>query len=69
MGCGCVAIGELICTQCHQPIEHGERYLLIADDDMTEDQKQRICVDCCIKQKSAAYRKEKGEKILTFFPD
>ena len=69
MRCGCVATGESKCTQCNQNIEHGERYLLIAEDDMVEDQKQRICVDCCLKQKYAAYRKEKGEKILTFFPD
>ena len=66
---GCIAIGEIKCDICNNTIEHGERYLLISDDDDAEEEKQRICVDCCIKKKYAAYIKEKGEQVLTFFPD
>jgi hypothetical protein len=69
MRCGCVAIGEFKCTKCNRYVEHGERYLLIAENDAPEDERQRICVDCCLKQKYAAYIKEKGEKVLTFFPE
>lgn len=66
---GCIVIGETQCALCQNTIEHGERYLLIADDDEAEDKKQRICVDCSIKKKYAAYVKEKGEQVLTFFPE
>ena len=66
---GCIVIGETQCALCKNTIEHGERYLLIADDDEAEDKKQRICVDCSIKKKYAAYIKEKGEQVLTFFPE
>ncbi len=66
---GCIAIGEIKCDICNNTIEHGERYLLISDDDEAEEKKQRICVDCCIKEKHAAYIKEKGEQVLTFFPE
>jgi hypothetical protein len=66
---GCVAIGEIKCNNCKRLIEHGERYLLMAGDNDTEESKQRICVDCCLKEKYAAYIKEKGEQILSFFAD
>ena len=69
MRCGCVAIGEIKCALCQRIVEHGERYLLIAEDDAPEDKKQRICVDCALKENYAAYVKEKGEKVLTFFAD
>jgi hypothetical protein len=69
MRCGCIAIGEFKCTMCNRYVEHGERYLLIAENDAPEDKRQRICVDCCLKKKYADYIKEKGEKVLTFFPD
>jgi hypothetical protein len=66
---GCIAIGELKCDVCKRNIEHGERYLLIAEDDATEDKKQRICTDCCISKKYATHVKEKGAEVLTFFSE
>jgi len=65
---GCIVIGEIKCDICKRTVEHGERYLLIADDDEAEEKKQRICVDCSVKKNYAAYIKEKGEQVLTFFP-
>jgi hypothetical protein len=57
------------CDGCKRNIEHGERYLLIAEDNEAEDKKQRICVDCCVSKKHASYIKEKGEEVLTFFSE
>ncbi len=64
---GCITIGIVKCNNCERIIEHGERYLLISEDSDAEDQKQRICVDCCVSKKYARNIKEKGEEILTFF--
>lgn len=64
---GCIAIGEMKCSLCKGAIDHGQRYLLIEDENKPETQ-QVICVDCSLKKKYAAYIKEKGEQILTFFP-
>ena len=65
---GCIAIGEMKCSLCQNSISHGQRYLLIEDEANPEPQPQIICVDCSLKRKYAAYIKEKGEQILTFFP-
>jgi hypothetical protein len=66
---GCIAIGTMKCDSCKRTIEHGERYLLIAEDNEAEDKKQRICIDCCVSKKYATYLKEKGEEVLTFFSE
>jgi hypothetical protein len=29
----------------------------------------RICVDCCLSKGYARYTEEKGQKVLTFFPE
>ena len=64
---GCIAIGETECNICKCSIEHGDRYLLIEDEE-NEESKQRICINCCVEKNYAAYVVEKGEKVLTFFP-
>jgi hypothetical protein len=64
---GCIAIGETECSICNGSIEHGDRYLLIEDEE-NEESKQRICIKCCVEKNYAAYVVEKGEKVLTFFP-
>ena len=64
MNRGCIATGDTKCNFCGRTIQHGERYMCIEE----EENKQRCCVDCCLKNGSATYIKEKGEKILTFFP-
>lgn len=65
MNCGCIAVGEIKCDGCNNLIEHGQRYLLIEEQ---EDEKSRFCVECCLNKGYAAYVKEKGEQVLTFFP-
>jgi hypothetical protein len=65
---GCIAIGVLKCDNCNQNIEHGERYLLIENDD-DEEKKIRYCVNCCMEKNYANYIIEKGENILTFFAE
>lgn len=62
---GCIVIGELQCDSCNRPMQHGERYLLIEEN---EGQKSRFCVDCCLNKGYATYVKEKGERVITFFP-
>jgi hypothetical protein len=69
MRCGCIAIGEIKCDLCKRIIEHGERYLLIAEDGEAEDKNQRFCVDCSVKENYAVYVKEKGEQVLTFLAE
>lgn len=64
MNRGCIAIGEIKCDGCQRLIEHGQRYLLL---ERSEGEKSRFCVDCCLSKGYAAYVKEKGERVLTFF--
>jgi hypothetical protein len=63
---GCIAIDEVQCDGCHRPIEYGGRYLVIGSE---EGDQQRLCVDCCLSRGYASYRTEKGEQIITFFPE
>ena len=65
MNRGCVSAGQLECDSCQRTIEPGARYLLTEDD---EDKKARFCVECSLNKGYAAYVKEKGEEVLTFFP-
>jgi hypothetical protein len=65
MNRGCVSAGEIKCDDCQRLIEPGERYLLMEEK---EGEKSRLCVECCLAKSYAAYVKEKGEKVLTFFP-
>ena len=65
MNRGCVAAGEIKCDGCQRLIEQGQRYLLMEEK---EDDKTRLCVECCLIKGYAAYVTEKGEKVLTFFP-
>ena len=60
---GCMATGEIKCDGCQRVMEQGERYLV-----MEEDEKLRLCVDCCLSKGYATYSEEKGERVLTFFP-
>jgi hypothetical protein len=62
---GCIAIWKVECDGCHRPIKYGERYLLINGE---EDEKQRLCVECCQKHGYISYGTEKGKQIITFLP-
>ena len=69
---GCIYLGNIQCDDCHRVIPYLERYLVIDEKDGIEVEKGetlRYCVDCCLKKGYAHYREEKGEQILTFFPE
>ena len=65
MNRGCVAVGEIRCDNCQRLIEAGQRYLLLEEK---EGEKSCFCVECSVAKGYAAYVKEKGEEVLTFFP-
>jgi hypothetical protein len=65
MNRGCVAVGEVKCDNCQRLIEPGQRYLLVEEE---EGEKSHFCVECSLNKGLAAYVKEKGEEVLTFFP-
>ncbi len=69
---GCVSLGEIKCDNCQRVIQSAERYLVIDEESGAEVERgetRRYCIDCCLKKGYAAYRDEKGENILTFFPE
>jgi hypothetical protein len=65
MNRGCVAVGEIRCDNCQRLIEAGHRYLLLEEK---EGEKSCFCVECSVAKGYAAYVKDKGEEVLTFFP-
>lgn len=69
---GCISLGDVQCDDCHRIIPHSERYLATDEEDGVEVEKgktSRCCLNCCLKKGYAHYRDEKGEQILTFFPE
>jgi len=69
---GCIAIGEIHCDGCGRIIKHPERYLAINEKDgveVEEGETSRYCVQCCLEKGYAHYIEEKGERVLTFFPE
>lgn len=62
---GCIAIEKVECDGCHRLIKYGERYLLINEEG---DEKQRLCIDCCLSRGYISYGTEKGKQIITFLP-
>ncbi len=65
MNRGCVAVGEIKCDNCQRLIEAGQRYLVLEEK---EGDRSQFCVECSVAKGYAAYVKEKGEEVLTFFP-
>jgi hypothetical protein len=65
MNRGCVVVGEIRCDNCQRLIEPGQRYLIVEEK---EGEKSDFCVECSVAKGYAAYVKEKGEEVLTFFP-
>jgi len=69
---GCISLGEVRCGGCQRIIPYPERYLAIEEKDGVADEEgetAHYCVDCCLKKGYASYKIEKGETILTFFPE
>ena len=62
---GCIAIGEIRCDGCGHIVRHPERYLLTDE----EGKEARYCVNCSLEKGYAHYKLEKGEQVLTFFPE
>ena len=62
---GCIAVSEISCDGCGRIVRHPERYLLMDE----EGKRARYCVDCCLEKGYAHYKEEKGEQMLTFFPE
>ena len=63
---GCIAIGKVECDGCHRPLKYGERYLFIDEEG---DEKQRLCVDCCLSRGHITYKTTKVEQIITFLSE
>ncbi|MFC1905125.1 hypothetical protein ACFLXT_05160, partial [Chloroflexota bacterium] len=65
-------LGNVHCDECQGTIPYPERYLAVDEKDSVEDDTGdtvHYCVDCAIKKGYARYKQEKGERILTFFPE
>ena len=63
---GCIAVGEVRCDGCQRLLEHGERYVIIDDE---EGKEQRFCINCSLSRGYASYKMEKEGQIITFFPE
>ncbi len=69
---GCISLGNVNCDQCKQAVPYPERYLVVDEEDGKEvenGQQVRYCVKCAFNKGYAHYKKEKGEKIVTFLPE
>jgi hypothetical protein len=62
---GCIAVGKVECDGCHRLMQYAERYLIINGEG---DEKQRLCVVCCLSRGYISYGTEKGKQIITFLP-
>lgn len=63
---GCTSLGDIQCDECGRAIPYPERYLVV---DGEEGKPKRICGDCCLSKGYARYTEEKGQQVLTFFPE
>jgi hypothetical protein len=65
MRCGCISLGDVQCDECHRLIPYPERYLIIDEAGST----RHLCINCCTKKGYAHYTEEKGQRVLTIFPE
>ena len=63
---GVVSLGDVRCDECHRLITYPKRYLVI---DEAEGTVLHLCVDCCLNKGYARYTEDKGQQVLTFFPE
>jgi hypothetical protein len=69
---GCMSLGEVKCDICQRTIPYPERYLVVNEEGGVEVEKGKAvhyCVECALKKGYAHYKEDKGERILTFFPE
>jgi len=62
---GCIAVGEVRCEGCQRHLEHGERYVIIDDE---QGKERRFCINCSLSCGYASYKVEKEGHVITFFP-
>jgi hypothetical protein len=63
---GGISLGDIQCSKCKSPIPYPERYLLIEEK---EGKMACLCTSCCLSKGYARYTEDKGERVLTFFPE
>lgn len=63
---GGISLGGVNCSGCQRHIPYPERYLLIEEE---EGKVSCLCTDCCLSKGYARYTEDKGERVLTFFPE
>ena len=63
---GCTSLGDVQCDECQRPIPYPERYMVIDDE---KGKVSRLCVNCCLSKGYARYTDDKGQQVLTFFPE
>ena len=64
---GCISLGDIQCDECQRTMSYPERYLLIEEE--KEGAVLHLCVDCCLSKGYARYTEDKGQRVLTFFPE
>jgi ribosomal protein S26 len=67
-----MSLGEVRCDICQRTIPYPERYLVVDEKDGVEVEKGETvhyCINCALEKGYAYYKEEKGERILTFFPE
>ena len=62
---GCTSLGDVQCDECQRLIPYPGRYMVTDEEGKVE----RICVDCCLSKGYARYTEDKGQQVLTFFPE
>jgi hypothetical protein len=65
MNRGCISLGDVHCDECHRLIPYPERYLIIDEAGSI----RHLCINCCMEKGYAHYTEEKGQRILTIFPE
>ena len=69
---GCMSLGEVKCNICQSTIPYPERYLVVDEEggvEVEKGEKAHYCVECALQKGYAHYKEDKGERILTFFPE
>ena len=66
MSRGCISLGNIRCDECHRLIPHSERYLIVEEEGGA---RLCLCVNCSLEKGYAHEKVEKGERVLTFFPE
>ncbi|MFC1861890.1 hypothetical protein ACFLT4_01480 [Chloroflexota bacterium] len=66
-----MSLGNIQCNECHRPIPHAERYLVIDEEKGVEAEEGKTayyCVECALRKGYAYYKENKSERTLTFLP-